>query len=259
MPALKIALKLTDLRQPLDAALRFAAEERIAAVELDGRSELNLQSLSQTGLRQLRKRLEDYQLKVSAVGFRTRRGYGVAEDLERRVDATKAAMRFAHALGANLLVNQVGYVSDEESPERSLMLEVLADLGRFGQRVGTLLAAETGSESGADLRRLIDALPPGSIGVALSPGNLIVHGFSPLGVVEALGSDILYVYANDGIHDRASGRGSEVQLGRGSVDFPALLGALEERGYRGYFCIERQRSDEARAEIAQAIEYLRAL
>ena len=40
-------------------------------------------------------------------------------------------------------------------PEWDLLVQVLADLGRHGQRVGAVLAAETGSESGADLARLI--------------------------------------------------------------------------------------------------------
>ena len=33
-------------------------------------------------------------------------------------------------------------------------------------------------------------------------------------------------------------------LGRGSVDFPALFGALEEHGYRGYVTIERTSPDD---------------
>jgi sugar phosphate isomerase/epimerase len=51
----------------------------------------------------------------------------------------------------------------------------------------------------------------------------------------------------------------EVQLGRGSVDFPELLAKLAERGYRGYFTVLRNDAADPAAEIGQAIKYLRSL
>ena len=68
--------------------------------------------------------------------------------------------------------------------------------------------------------------------------------------VEALGPRILHVHARDGVRDLARGRGLEVPLGRGSADFPGLLGALENFSYRGYFTIAREaiQPDEAEAE-----------
>jgi sugar phosphate isomerase/epimerase len=63
----------------------------------------------------------------------------------------------------------------------------------------------------------------------------------------------------DGVRDLAQGRGVEVRLGRGSADFPALLGALEERGYRGSICIEREQSENPIPEIGDALEFLRSL
>ncbi len=85
------------------------------------------------------------------------------------------------------------------------------------------LAAQTGAEDGRDLARLLAALPEGAVGVDLDPGALVVNGFSPLEAVEALGPRILHVHARDGVRDLARKRGLEVPLGRGSVDFPALL------------------------------------
>jgi len=201
--------------------------------------------------------LEDLNLHVCAVGFRTRRGYNVVDDVQRRIDATKEAMSFAYSLGAPVVVNQIGRVPDEpEGPEWDMLIEALSDLGRHGQRVGTLLAAETGSEAGDKLARVIDALPPGSLGVNLDPGNLIVNGFSVGDAVSALGSHIMHVHAKDGVRDLAQGRGLEVPLGRGTADFPELLGALEEHGYRGFFTIERENAKDPIAEIGLAVKYL---
>lgn len=260
MPPLKIAVDLSCLRLPFKQALLAAKRLGVAAVEIDARGEINPQELSQSGRRQLRKLLDDLDLRVAAIGFRTRRGYDSPQDLERRIDATKRAMEFAYSLGASLVVNQIGRVPDkQEGPAWTTLVEALTDLGGFGQHVGATLAAETGSESGADLARLLAALPPGALAVCLNPGNLIVNGFSSLDAVQALGADIRYIHAKDGVRDLAQGRGVETLLGRGAADFPALCGALEEYGYRGYWTIQRERSENPLAEVGQAVSYLQSL
>lgn len=260
MPALKIAIQLSSLGMPLRKAIVVAARLGATAVEIDARGELRPSELSQTGLRELRRLLDEHSLGVSAVGFQTRRGYGTPDELERRVAATKAAMKFAADLRAPVVVNQVGHVPEEtDVASWTLLVQSLTDLGRYSQHVGATLAAQTGLETGAELARLIAALPPQAIGVNLDPGNLAMGGFSSTEAVRALGPNILHVHARDGVRDLARGRGLEVPLGRGSADFPALAGALEEFSYRGYFTIARESSEDPEFEIGQAVQYLRNL
>jgi sugar phosphate isomerase/epimerase len=257
VPALKIAVQLSSLRMPLRKALVAAAQMGVQGVEIDARGELRPQDLSQTGMRELKRMLEDHNLRVSAVSFRTRRGYDVADEIDRRVAATKTAMKFAADLRAAVVVNQVGNVPAESSGRNwNQLVDSLTEIAKYGLHVGALLAAQTGTESGADLARLLDALPEGGLGADLDPGNLIAHGFSPLEAVESLGPKILHVHARDGVRDLARGRGLEVPLGRGSADFPALLGALEDHQYRGFFTVAREDSDNPVAEVAAAVEYL---
>jgi len=260
LPALKIGIELASLRLPFRKALVAAARLGASGVEIDARGELKPQALSQTGMRELRRLFEEVELRVVAVTFQTRRGYDVADEIDRRVAATKTAMRFAAELRAPVVVNQVGQVPGEDETERwQVLTGALADLGRFSQHVGVRLAARTGSESAADLARLLAALPEGSTGVDLDPAALVINGFSPLEAVALLGSNILHVHARDGVRDRARRTGLEVALGRGTADFPALLGALEEQQYRGYFTIARHDTADPQAEIAAAVEYLRSL
>ena len=260
MSPLKVGIQLASLRQPFKQALHTAKELGAEAVEIDGRGEIQPGQMSQTGLRQLRKMLEDRNLRVGAVSYRTRRGYNVGDHLDERVAGTKQAMKFAFDLGAAVVVNQVGRVpSKPEGPEWDMLVQVLTELGHFGQHIGAWLAAETGSEDGADLARLINALPSGTIGVTFDPANLIVNGFSARTALEVLAPHVLHVHAKDAVRDVAQGRGLEVPLGRGSVDFPELIAALAEREYRGYFMIERERSQFPVFEIGQAVQYLRSL
>jgi sugar phosphate isomerase/epimerase len=260
MSPLKIGIQLASLRLPFKQALHTAGELGAEAVEIDARGEIQPSQLSQTGLRQLRKMLDDRNLRVGAVTFRTRRGYNVADHLDQRVAATKEAMKFAFSLGATVVVNQIGKVPTKpEDPEWNMLLQVLTDLGNFGQHVGAWLAAETGSEDGSDLARLINALPPGTVGVTFDPGNLIVNGFSVRAALELLAPHVLHVHAKDGVRDVAQGRGLEVPMGRGSVDFPELIATLAEREFRGYYMIERDNSQNPVYEIGEAVKYLRSL
>jgi sugar phosphate isomerase/epimerase len=244
----------------LPKALARVRELGARAVEFDARGPVKPQDLTPTALREIRKLLTDYELSVAAVEFQTRRGYGATDEPDRRVEATKAVMRMAHALGSDLVVNQVGQVPDDlASSEGQTLVEVLSDLGLYSQHAGAWLAAETGSESGADLRRLLDALPKGALAVTLNPGNLIINDHSPLDAVAALGDDIRHVRAIDAVRDLGRRRGTEVDVGSGATDWPALLGALEEHGYRGYVGVGRENADEPLVEIGRAVRYLAAM
>jgi sugar phosphate isomerase/epimerase len=260
VPQLRVGIQLSNLRLPFKKALHTAAHLGADAVEIDARFQLRPSEFTRTGIRQLRKTLDDHNLRVCAIGFPTRRGYDNLQDLDQRVQATKEAMQFAYDLGSSIVVNQIGRVPDTaDSPGWQTLIEVLTDLGRYGQRVGACLAAETGTEDGADLVRLIDALPPGCLPITFDPGNLIINGFSAHDGIAALGTHVAHVHVQDAVRDLARGRGLETPLGRGSVDFPELIAVLEEHSYRGYFTIERQHATDPLTEIGQAVQYLRNL
>ena len=260
MPELKIGIAVAALQSPLRHAFHLAGQSGADAVEIEARGPLLPRELSDSGVRQLRKWIADEGLSVAAVSFPTRRGYNVPEDLEARVEATKAAMQLSARLGARIVTNHIGRVpEDREDVSFRQMVEALSDLAAYGQHVGAQLVARTGSEPGADLARLLDALPAGGVGVDFDPGGLILAGFSPSETIEALGSRILYVHARDCVRDVAAGRGSDVPLGRGSADFPQLAGMLERHQYRGFFTIDRRGAEDPAGEISQAVRYLRSL
>lgn len=260
MLQIRIGVELASLRLPLKKALLTARELGAEAVEIDARNELKPDDLSQTGVRHLRKMLEDLNLRVSALTFRTRRGYSTVDDLEARLDATKRALKLAYDLGTNVVVNHIGRLpAESDAAATSTLLQALTDIGRHSQRVGAMLAAETGTESGGDLAALIARLPPGSIGVDLNPASLILHGHSPREAAAALAPHVVHVHATDATRDLALGRGLEVPLGQGSAEFPEILALLEEQQYRGYLTIARHDTHSPLADVRQALEFLRNL
>jgi sugar phosphate isomerase/epimerase len=229
-------------------------------VEIDARTELPPSEVSQTGLREFRKLLDDLNLRVSAVAFPTRRGYDVQDDLERRVAATQAAMQFATELRADVVINRVGHVPGSADDQRfTRLVEALTAIGTFGERIGARLAAQTADESPQDLAKLLAALPEQTVGIDLHPSGLIMGGHSPVEAVELLGPHVLHVHASDAVRDVASRGAIEVELGRGSADLPQILGKLAEFNYRGWVTIERRDSADPIAEIGNAVAYLRSL
>ena len=260
MADVKIGIQLASLRMPLKKALLTAAKLGAQGVEIDARNDIAPEELTETGRRQLRKMLDDLNLRVTSVRFTTSRGFDVPENLERRIDGTKQAMRFAYSLGASVVVNQIGQVLEsQQGPSHDMLVQCLTDLARYGQKVGAMLAAETGSEPGERLAELIEGLRETAIGITFNPGNLIVNNFSVEDAIAKCAAHTLLVHAKDGVRDLARGRGTEVPLGRGVAEFPQIIASLEEYRYRGWYVIERDYSEDVQQFLSYAIQFLRNL
>ncbi|WP_182865072.1 sugar phosphate isomerase/epimerase family protein [Rhodopirellula sp. JC639] len=255
MAELNLAIRIDSLGLPLKRALDVAAQMGIRSVELNARREIHPESLTDTGLRHLKKLLDERNLSVASLRFQTRRGYDNPQDLQRRIEATKAAMKLAYKLGSAAVINSIGFVPDEENDPRYEALEaVLSDLGRYGAKVGAFLAAETGAEAGESLARLLDKDEDGFVAVAFNPGRLIVNRHSVTEAVKALKDRIHVVCATDGVLDLAAGRGLHVPIGEGTADFPQIFATLEDVGFRGPCIVGRE--DSSLAELQQGVQYL---
>lgn len=258
MTGIRVGIQLSGLRLPFRQALETASKLNAQWIEIDARSQLHPSEVAGTALRQLRKLLEDLNLKVAAVRYATSRGYETTDELDRRIEGTKKAMKLAFDLGANVVVNSAGHIDQDGSPSREILRGVLSDLGIYSQHVGAMLALESGAESLSTLGGLIDSLPQASVGITLNPGNLIVHGFG-LEDLPVVAKHVMLVHAKDGIADRARGRGTQVRLGRGLAEFPRIIACLAEQSYRGCYIVERDMAPDPIGEFGASIQYLRSL
>ena len=100
----------------------------------------------------------------------------------------------------------------------------------------------------------------GSDGLAVNydPANLVMKGFDHIEGVRVLAPWIAHTHAKDGIR-HADGRGEEVPLGEGKVDFPRYLAALREVGFDGYLTIEREVGPDPEKDVRAAVQFLRSL
>jgi sugar phosphate isomerase/epimerase len=259
----RLSVPTLSLSRDLRRGLARARELGVRGVEIDGRRGVAAEQITQTGLRQIRKWLDDEGLVVAAVAFPTRGGYADADRLEARITATKSALELAHALGTQVVTNHIGDIpaaptTDADEPDRAwqTLIAVLTDIGVWGHRVGATLCAEAGRAAPADLLRVIAALPDASLQCDIVTGSLLVHRHDSVAAVEALGGHIGFVHLTDAVAGSYAGRGRPAPLGTGEVDVPAVLGALEERAYRGWIGLEPADESAGMAELAAAIGFL---
>lgn len=245
--------------QSIKKALHTAAQLEYDGVQIDTRRELPPSELSATGLRQFRKMLDDLNLRVGSVTFPTRRGYADPSDLERRVQATIAAMKFAADLSARTIVLLLGEVPAPESPRFATLIDVLETLGAEGNRCGVSLAGHAPEASLEQLATLMQALPEGTCGLDLNPAELIAHGQSPQAYAESLGRYIRHIYANDAVRGFGGSGSATVELGRGTAEVPTLLGMLEEHSYQGWVTVQRSDSTNLLEDCANAVKFLRSV
>ena len=256
MDRASVCIPAGALASDLRTAFRRARTLGVKGVELDVRAELDGGRISATGVRQLRKWLADEGLVVAALRFPTRGGYADSDRLEARIEGTKRALELAHGLGAHVVTNHVGPIPAEDSPAWGVLLGALRDLAGWSERAGATLCAEAGRASPADLLRLVAALPEGGLGCTLVTGALVVHGHDPAAAAAELAGIVRHVWLTDAVPGTFAGHGRATVLGRGDVDIAATLGALEERGYRGWLGLEVVDGSDAEGELAAAIARL---
>lgn len=259
MDRTRLCVSTVSLASDLRGAMRRARELGLRGIEIDARTDLDGARVPATGVRQLRKWLDDEGVSVAALRFPTRGGYADAERLEERVAGTKRALELARALGAATVTNAIGAVPAADTPQWALLLEALGDVGRAGERAGATFCAEAGRAAPADILRLAAALPEGAIACTLVTGALVVHGHDPAAAAADLSGLVRHVRLTDAVAGSFAGHGRPVALGRGDVELAGVLGSLEERDYRGWFALEAAERGDGGAEIAAAVSRLAAM
>ena len=258
MPHLKIGLRIESLRLPIRKALLKAAELGVPGVQVNAIGDLAPDNLTATGRRELLHLVNSLGLTLTALGFPTRKGYNTADGLDARIGAVQKVLTLSYELRAPIVTGAIGRIPEDEThPARQTLNEAMTEVGRHAERVGAVFAAETGTESGATLRRFIDSL--GGIGLRtnLDPASLLVKGYDPVQAVRDLNETIVHTHARDAVREAGGELGREATPGDGDLDWNEYLGAFEEVSYRGWFVVEREQADNPEREIRRAVEFLR--
>jgi sugar phosphate isomerase/epimerase len=259
MNHIKIGVRLESFGLPLRRALQEAERLGVGGVQVDAAGDLSPNTLSQTGRREFRHLLRSHNLELTALGCPLRHGLDTAENQDGRIEHIRKVMTLSFDLGPRITIVEAGRVpaEDEVSARAALMTESLTVLGHHGDRSGTVLALETGLESGAALRKFLDRFDSGGLGVNLDPANLLMNGFHPYESARALQGKVVHGHAKDARKSGTSRAAQEVPLGAGDIDWMQYLSVLEEIEYRGWLVAVRESGGGGVQEMAAAVGFLR--
>ena len=170
---------------------------------------------------------------------------------------------FAKKIGVTDIATHMGFLP--ENPGTTEFHEVVAAIRAVAEYMksnGQYLLFETGQETPVALRRVIEAVGTGNLGINLDSANLILYGkANPVDALDVFGKFVRGVHAKDGLYPTdGQNLGEEVPIGQGKVDFPALIDRLKELGYSGALTIEREISGpEQIKDILEAKAFLEKL
>jgi sugar phosphate isomerase/epimerase len=171
-----------------------------------------------------------------------------AEMDARQEDFEKAA-RFARAVHASSVI--ISGRAKEGKSEAELLAEVNSlhrvadicqaqDLPLFYHSHNWELVDDL-----RELRYLMTNTDPEKISLALDIGWVQRAGYDPLKVIDEFYPRIGYLHLKDTLDDRWT------EVGRGTVDFPAILTDLNQRGFFGWLTVERDEELEKAFESAK--------
>ena len=191
-----------------------------------------------------------------------------------RIEKSKRIMDLAKDLGTDIVTTHIGVVpADPKHPRWRILQDACEILGEYGDEVGAFFAIETGPETSSVLKNFLDSLCSQGVRVNLDPANLVmVTGDDPVQAVWNLKDYIVHTHAKDGImlfkenpeviygmiedSIRAGTAFREEPLGKGNVDFPGYLQALDSIGYHGFLTIERETGENPEQDIRDAVVFL---
>jgi sugar phosphate isomerase/epimerase len=186
----------------------------------------------------------------------------VPELRDHRRQVAEAYSELARDVGAESLGVHLGFFPhDPAHADYRWLVQAVRQILDTCARNGQTFHLETGQEPADILVRFLRDLERPNVGVNFDPANFVLYGTDePLAALDKLGPFVRGVHCKDAIRSQRPGMlGTEVPIGQGEVDFPALLRRLGEHGYRGALVIEREHGPTVLADVLAARSYLQEL
>lgn len=181
----------------------------------------------------------------------------------KRMEELMLGSDFAEKIGVSDVITHMGFLP--ENPASTEFVEVVAAikmLAEYCKNKNQYLLFETGQETPITLKRTIEDVGTGNLGINLDPANLILYGKgNPVDALSVFGEYVRNIHGKDGNYPTdGKNLGKETPIGQGSVNYPVFIKKLKEIGYDGPITIEREISGEEQVrDILMAKEYIEKL
>ena len=199
----------------------------------------------------------------SPVALRRTGGFYPPATREERHARVEWAVERTVELGVSELTLHIGHVPDPGEPDRGGFIDALGRSAEHAREHGVTVCVETGSDAPGTLAACLAEVGSPSLMVNFDAANLVAYGHDdPVAAVRILGPYIRGVHVKDALPPTREGEwGAEMPVGHGAVPWPAVLAALDEVGYAGPLCVEREGGtrEERVIDVADAVAHVRAL
>jgi L-ribulose-5-phosphate 3-epimerase len=258
MSRFKLGIVLETTGLPVRRALAEVAKLGVSGVQVDAAGDLAPDKLTDTGRREFKNLLRAYNLELSALNCPLRRGLDTAENLQPRIEHVRKVMQLAFDLGPRRVIVPLPKVPEDAAAPRAVTArEALADLGSFGDRVGSVLVLEAGLDPGDKVRDYLNTFDTGSLAVNFDPANFLLNGFDPLASLAALAGKVAHTHARDARTATVRGGAREVPVGAGDIEWMVYVATLESIGYGGYLTVDREQGEDRFADVAAGVKFLK--
>jgi len=192
-----------------------------------------------------------------------REGVGLTPENSRaeRMVLSCRQMNWGKRYGIRYITCHVGF--PPEAPEEySRLIADLKQLARFAAANDQEFLFETGTESAASLKRIIDDIDEPNVGINFDPANLLLYGTDkPEIFLNLLWPKIRVVHCKDSVPEHDGNPPRETVLSKGETNFTELLRFLLAKGFNGPLIIERELppGPEQEKDIAEAMVYLNGI
>ncbi|MCO5053760.1 MAG: sugar phosphate isomerase/epimerase [Verrucomicrobiae bacterium] len=193
-----------------------------------------------------------------------RRTGGIAPDAtwEQNWKNIQATATIASQLGLKLVTFHAGFLPHEPADRDFAKLKQrLMQTADVFQAQGLALGLETGQETAAVLAEFLRQLNQPNVGVNFDPANMILYDKGdPIEALRQLSPWLRQVHIKDARRTKVPGTwGEEVAAGTGEVDWKQFFATLNQLGFQGDLCIEREAGNQRVADIRTARELVEKL
>ncbi len=189
---------------------------------------------------------------------------GIAPDAtwDQNQKNIQATVELAKQLGLKLVTFHAGFLPhDERDPNFTKLKQRLSEVAELFGTHGIALGLETGQETAPVLLELLQKLNRPNLGVNFDPANMLLYDKgNPIAALRTLGPWIRQVHIKDARCTKVPGTwGEEVVAGTGEVDWRAFFTTLQQVGFRGDLCIEREAGEQRVTDIGAARAMVEAI
>ncbi len=252
-----------------DAALKKLHDAGFKACQIDFNT-----SWDQAFADQLKELMQKYDVKVSAMIYCTPGGrwnflegpetIGLVPPLNRLryLDNYKKAINFCAMAGIPAFHSHFGFIPEEPTNELYPgFIATMKDLASYAKEKGVMIYCETGQETPTTLIRAITDIGTGNVFVNCDVANLILYGkANPVDAIRQFGPLLKELHAKDGKYPtNPYYLGRETKIPEGDVNFPEVVKALKDIGFKGVMTIECELSGDNNDYVLETKKYLEKL